>query len=117
MLTPEQTARLDALSRAFRMSQADLGDQLTAERIREMGMSEYAKIRARVLGDDADTSAPTRPTSAPVAVHEAPRGQYVDDVPDFGRMSMTDYAQIRAQYIRPGSGRGIFDGINQETGR
>lgn len=106
MHTPEQTARLDELSRAFRMARADL-DGMTSQRINDMPMSEYAKLRADVLGDEATT--PTRPTVAPVADDTTMHGAYVEDVPDFGHMGMSEYRAVRHHYIRPGTGRGLFD--------
>lgn len=108
----DHEARLAEMSRTLRMYRADLGDGMTAERIRAMSMSEFARYRATVFGDE-DT-APTRPTSAPVtdeAKQHDEAGPRVDDVPtmpDFRHMSMDDYAHVRARYIRPGNNRGIF---------
>jgi len=112
VLTPEeQSARLDELSRAYRMMRADLGDDMTAQRVRDMPMSDFAKLRASILGDQADT-APTTPTVAP---DDTMHGTYADDmaehtgVPNFKDMGMGEYRAVRSQFIRPGSGRGLFD--------
>jgi hypothetical protein len=99
------------MSRAFRMMRADLPDDMTAEQIRDMPMSDFAKLRASVLGDEATT--PTRPTVAPVA--DEPHGHYAEDmpehmgVPNFKDMGMSEYRAVRNHYIRPTSARGLFD--------
>jgi hypothetical protein len=110
-MSTDHEARLEMLSRAYRMMRADMGD-MTAEQIRAMPMSEFAKLRATVLGDEADPT-PTRPTVAPV--DDEPRGTYAEDmpehmgVPDFERMGMDEYRAVRNRYIRPTTARGIFD--------
>lgn len=119
-LTPFQQAQLDA----YRMHDraAELG--LTAQDIRSMDWDEYhrvfgidrqtpaqAAIAAYRQQDGSETTATTlaTPTSAPPVADEAPHGPYAEGIPDFGQMGMGDYRAIREQYIRPGSGRGIFD--------
>jgi hypothetical protein len=70
---------------------------------------EFARLRERAgLVTPAPTyTADSAPTGAPARV---PRGQYIEDVPDFSQLPMADYAALRAHYIRPSStARGIFD--------
>lgn len=106
-MTPDHEARLDQLSHAFRMAH-ELDGQFTAEQIHDMPMSEFAKLRASVLGDEADPM-PTRPVVAPVA-DEAQHGTYAEDMPpDFRNMGMSEYRAVRNQFIRPGNARGLFD--------
>jgi hypothetical protein len=102
VLTPEeQSARLDELSRAYHMMRADPGDDMTTQRVRDMPMSEFAKLRASVLGDEADPT-PTTPTVAPVPDDTTPHGARSDDMPpDFRNMGMTEYSAVRSRFIRP----------------
>jgi hypothetical protein len=108
MMTDHE-ARLAEMSRTLRMYRAPVDDGMTAERIRAMSISEFARYRASVFGDE-DT-ATTRPPVADEAKQHDEAGPRVDDMPpmpDFRQMSMDDYQAIRHNYIRRGSNRGLF---------
>jgi hypothetical protein len=93
-------------------SHPELAD-LTAQEITRMPMGEFARMRERAglvnpdLHEVADNPIPAGPS---VSADAEIRAQYPNS-PDFGAMGLSEYAAIRAQYIRPasGTGRGLFN--------
>ncbi len=85
---------------------------LTAEQIKAMPMSEWARLREKSgLADSTPTYVASTPPAGPPA--ELPRGQYTDDVPDFN--SPEFFHAWRSRRVSGGEGKGIFHSVGSQS--